>query len=98
MMRTVDDRLARLGFSKVHEDLRRVHYERYEPIHDFYHTVVIEYRSAWREFRLQSYDEELFDKKGIGNTCVALSGLEMKLFLKKLNQKTLVYLKHRMLI
>ena len=94
----IDDKLARLGFGKVYEDVRRVHYERYEPIHDFYHTVVIEYRHAWQEFRLQSYDEKLFDKKGIGNTNVALSGKELKLFLKKLNQKELAYAKHRMWI
>lgn len=35
---------------------------------------------------LQSYDTELFDSKGIGNTCVGLSGYEMWLFYKKIKQ------------
>ncbi len=35
---------------------------------------------------LQSYDPELGDSKGIGNTCVGLTGYEMKLFIKKMKQ------------
>ncbi len=35
---------------------------------------------------LQSYDPELGDSKGIGNTCVGLTGYEMKLFVKKMKQ------------
>lgn len=33
---------------------------------------------------LQSYDPDLGDGEGIGNTCVGLTGYEMKLFLKKM--------------
>lgn len=95
---TVDDRLAKIGFRKVHEDVRRVHYERYNKQYGYYHTVVIERRNVWNEFRLQSYDENLIDKKGIGNTNVALSTAELKLFLKKMKLKELEYAKHRMWI
>jgi hypothetical protein len=94
---TVDDRLAKIGFSKVYEDVRRVHYERYDKEYRYYHTVVIERRSVWNEFRLQSYDENLIDNKSIGNTNVALSTAELKLFLKKMKQKEYEYVKHRMI-
>lgn len=50
------------------------------------------------EFRLQSYDEHLIDKEGVGNTNVALSTYEVKLFLKKMKQKELEYARHRMRI
>lgn len=40
--------------------------------------------------------ENLIDKKGIGNTDVALSTYELKLFLKKMKQKELEYARHRM--
>lgn len=94
----VDDRLAKIGFIKVQEDVRRVRYERYNKKYRYYHTVVIERRNVWDEFRLQSYDANLIDKKGIGNTNVALSTFELKLFLKKMNQKEFEYAKHRMWI
>lgn len=35
---------------------------------------------------LQSYDRDLMDEKKIGNTCVGLTGYEMKLFLKKMKK------------
>lgn len=92
----VDDQLAKIGFRKVHEDVRRVHYERYNEKYGYYHTVVIERRSVWNEFRLQSYDENLIDKKGVGNTNVALTIYEVKLFLKKMKQKELEYARYRM--
>ena len=95
---TVDQKLAKIGFNKVYEDVRRVHYERYDKKYDYYHTVRIERRSVWNEFRLQSYDENLIDKKGVGNTNVALTIYEVKLFLKKMKQKELEYTRHRMWI
>lgn len=95
MMR-VDDKLAKIGFNKVYEDVRRVHYERCDKKYKYYHTVVIERRSVWNEFKLQSYDENRIDKKGIGNTNVALSTTELRLFLKKMKQKEREYAKYRM--
>lgn len=95
---TVDQKLAKIGFSKVYEDVRRVNYERYDKKYDYYHTVCIERRSVWNEFRLQSYDKNLIDTKCVGNTNVALSTYEVKLFLKKMKQKELEYARHRMWI
>lgn len=97
-MRTIDDKLANLGYQKVYEDTRRVHYERYDTRYHYHHTVIIERRDVWKEFKLQSYDEELIDRKNIGNTCVALSTKELKLFLKKMQIKELEYAKWRMWI
>jgi hypothetical protein len=93
---TVDEKLNKMGFSKVYEDVRRVHYERYNKTYGYHHTVVIERRSVWNEFRLQSYDENLIDKEGIGNTNVALSTTELMLFLKKMKKKEYEYAKYRM--
>ena len=93
---TVDERLAKMGFTKVYEDVRRVHYERHDKKYNYYHTVCIERRSVWNEFKLQSYDENLIDKKGIGNTNVALSTTELQLFLNKMKQKEREYAKYRM--
>lgn len=93
---TVDEKLAKIGFNKVYEDIRRVHYERYNKKYGYYHTVVIERRSVWNEFRLQSYDENLIDKEGIGNTNLALSTTELMLFLKKMRKKEYEYARYRM--
>lgn len=93
---TVDRKLAKIGFNKVYEDVRHVHYERYDKKYDYYHTVCIERRSVWNEFRLQSYDENRIDKIGVGNTNLALSTYEVKLFLKKMKQKELEYARYRM--
>lgn len=93
---TVDQKLAKIGFNKVYEDVQHVHYERYNKTYEHYHTVVIERRNVWNEFRLQSYDENLIDMKCVGNTNVALSTYEVKLFLKKMKQKELEYARYRM--
>lgn len=91
----IDDKLAKIGFEKISEDARRVHYNRYESKHDYYHSVVIERRQVWNEFRLQSYDDELLDRKGVGNTNVALSTYEVRLFLEKMQQKEIEYARNR---
>ena len=87
-MLSVDNKIAALGFRKVYESERSCHYERYDAEHGFYQTVYIQRRTVWNEFRIQSYDENLMDKKGIGNTCVALTIEETKLFYKKMKQMT----------
>lgn len=93
---TVDQKLAKIGFNKVYEDVRRVNYERYNKTYGYYHTVVIERRNVWNAFRLQSYDENLIDTKCVGNINLSLSTYEVKLFLKKMKQKELEYARYRM--
>ena len=53
--------------------------------YNFTQEVVIGYKESGRHI-LQSYDPDLGDDKGIGNTCVGLTGYEMKLFLKKMKR------------
>ena len=35
---------------------------------------------------LQSYDKNLLDEKGIGNTCVGMTEVELRLFSKKMKE------------
>lgn len=90
-MFNLEAKIEALGFQKVYEDERSCHYERYDAEHDFYQTVYIQRRTVWNEFRIQSYDENLMDKKGIGNTCIALTMEETKLFYKKMKRMTKLF-------
>lgn len=83
LFKTVDDKLAAIGFVKIKEDKYGVRYKRKDDEHSFVQTVDIFHKASGRHL-LQSYDAELTDQKKIGNTCVGLTGYEMKLFLKKM--------------
>lgn len=85
MVNRIDRKLEKIGFSKVREDEHGVGYQRYNDKYKFMQTVNISRKTSGRHI-LQSYDEDLFDEKKIGNTCVGLTGYEMKLFLKKMKQ------------
>lgn len=62
-----------------------VSYEGENSKYNFIQSVDILHKTSGRHI-LQSYDNELMDQKKIGNTCVGLTGYEMKLFLKKMKQ------------
>ena len=51
----------------------------------FKHYIYVTKKSG--QHIVQSYDENLTDTKGIGNTCVGLTMYEMKLCIKKMKQK-----------
>ena len=85
LFKTVDDKLAKIGFIKVKEDQYGVRYKRKDDKYGFVQTVAICHQGSGRHI-LQSYDAELMDQKIIGNTCVGLTGYEMKLFVKKMKQ------------
>lgn len=85
IFKTVDDKLADIGFRKIEEEQYGVRYKRKDDEHGFVQTVDIFHKASGRHL-LQSYDAELTDQKMIGNTCVGLTGYEMKLFLKKMKQ------------
>ena len=85
IFKTVDDKLADIGFRKIEEEQYSVRYKRKDDEHGFVQTVDIFHKTSGRHL-LQSYDAELTDQKMIGNTCVGLTGYEMKLFLKKMKQ------------
>lgn len=85
LFKTVDEKLADIGFTKVSEDKYGVEYERKDDMHNFTQTVSILHKKSGRHI-LQSYDKDLGDEKNIGNTCAGITGYEMKLFLKKMKQ------------
>lgn len=85
LFKSVDEKLKEIGFVKIKEDKYGVRYERKNSKYNFTQSVDILHKASGRHI-LQSYDNELMDQKKIGNTCVGLTGYEMKLFLKKMKQ------------
>ena len=85
LFKSVDKKLKEIGFVKIKEDKYGVRYERKNSKYNFTQSVDILHKASGRHI-LQSYDNELMDQKKIGNTCVGLTGYEMKLFLKKMKQ------------
>lgn len=85
LFKSVDEKLKEIGFVKIEEDKYGVRYERKNSKYNFTQSVDILHKASGRHI-LQSYDADLMDEKKIGNTCVGLTGYEMKLFLKKMKQ------------
>lgn len=85
LFKSVDEKLKEIGFVKIEEDKYGVKYERKNSKYNFTQCVDILHKASGRHI-LQSYDKDLIDEKKIGNTCVGLTGYEMKLFLKKMKQ------------
>lgn len=85
LFKTVDEKLAAIGFAKVEEDKYICSYERKDKKYRYTQKVEILHEKSGRHI-LQSYDPDLGDDKGIGNTCVGLTGYEMNLFLKKMKE------------
>lgn len=85
LFKSVDEKLKEIGFVKIKEDKYGVRYERKNSKYNFTQSVNILHKASGKHI-LQSYDNELIDQKKIGNTCVGLTGYEMKLFLKKMKQ------------
>ena len=79
----IDDKLAEYGFIKISEDKYGVSYKKYCP--GYIHNVDILHKENGRHI-LQSYDPDLFDTDGIGNTNVGLTYKELKLFTKKMKK------------
>lgn len=85
LFKSVDEKLKEIGFVKIEEDKYGVKYERENSKYNFTQSVDILHKASGRHI-LQSYDPDLMDEKKVGNTCVGLTGYEMKLFLKKMKQ------------
>lgn len=85
MFKSIDKKFEEIGFIKVKEDKYGVSYERKDMYHNFTQVLDILHKTSGRHI-VQSYDKDLTDTKGIGNTCVGLSYYEMKLVLKKMKQ------------
>ena len=85
LFKTTDEKFAEIGFIKINENEYGVHYQRNNKEYSYVHTLYLCRKSNGRHI-VQSYDENLTDVKGIGNTCVGLTMYEMKLCLKKMKQ------------
>lgn len=85
LFKTVDEKFAQIGFNKIEENEYIVHYQRQNKDYSFIQTLCICHKANGKHI-VQSYDENLTDTKGIGNTCVGLTEYELKLCLKKMKQ------------
>lgn len=84
LFKTIDDKIAQLGFTKTEESNLFCRYER-QCKEGYIQYVDLSHKHDGKHI-LQSYDKDLYDEKGIGNTCVGLTTLEMKLFTKKMRK------------
>lgn len=85
LFKTVDEKLAEIGFVREDEDDICLYRRKNR---GYTQEVVLMHKNSGKHI-LQSYDPDLGDNKGIGNTCVGLTGYEMKLFIKKMKQMNL---------
>lgn len=85
MFKSIDKKFEEIGFNKVREDKYGAYYERKNEQYNYIQVLHIIHKANGRHI-VQSYDKDLFDTKGIGNTCVGLTYYEMKLALKKMKQ------------
>ena len=85
IFKSVDEKLAEIGFIKKGENNFLCEYERFNKEHNFVHRVSIGRKKSGNHI-LHSYDPALFDTEKIGNTCVGLTEYEMKLFHKKMKK------------
>ena len=85
LFKTVDEKFADIGFTKVEEDEYGVTYKRNVSKHNYTQTLALLHKTNGRHL-IQSYDADLMDEKKIGNTCVGLTMYEAKLCVKKMKE------------
>ena len=85
LFKTIDEKFAEIGFVKVKENEYGCEYERKNKKYNYIQKIDILHKASGRHI-IQSYDPDLGDNKIIGNTCVGLTGYEMKLIIKKMKQ------------
>lgn len=83
--KSLDKKIKDLGFIKMEENKHGVTYQRYNRDYSYAQKVTILYKKSGNHI-LQSYDKDLTDSKGVGNTCVGLTYKELKLFTKKMKK------------
>lgn len=86
MFKSVDEKLADIGFEKIADNEYCVAYKREDHECNFTQRLDIIHKSNGRHL-VQSYDVDLYDADNIGNVCVGLTAREMKLAMKKMRQK-----------
>ena len=85
MFKNIDKKFEEIGFIKTEENEYQVIYERKNEFFNFTQVLAICCKVSGKHI-VQSYDKDLFDTKGIGNTCVGLTYYEMKLVSKKMRK------------
>lgn len=86
LFKTIDDKFNEIGFQKIQDNEYVVVYERKNEKYGYTQVIGILHKANGRHIVL-SYDKELFDDRGIGNTAVGLTFYEMRLIMKKMRQK-----------
>ena len=86
IFKNIDEKFEDIGFKKVKDDKYSVTYERYNRKYKYIQVLAICHKKDGRHI-IKSYDKDLFDKKGIGNTGVGLTYYETKFALKKMKKK-----------
>ncbi len=86
LFKSVDQKFRDIGFMKMKDNELVVTYERWNDKYNYMQVLDICHKKSGRHI-VQSYDKNLFDTKGIGNTGVGLTYYETKLALKKMKQK-----------
>lgn len=86
IFKSLDEKFKEIGFNKVEDNKYGATYERYNKKNNYTQVLAVLHKKNGRHI-IQSYDKNLMDIKGIGNTCVGLTVYEMKLAYKKARQK-----------
>lgn len=84
-MNNIDKKFEKIGFVKVRDNQYGATYERQNAEYGYTQVLDILHKATGRHI-VQSYDKEIFDAEGIGNTCIGLTYYEMKLALKKMKK------------
>ena len=86
IFKNIDEKFEDIGFKKIKDDKYAVTYERYNGEYKYMQVLDIRHKKNGKHI-IQSYDKDLFDIEGIGNTSVGLTYYETKLALKKMKKK-----------
>lgn len=85
LFKSIDEKIAEIGFVKGVENEYGCSYTRWDSKYLYLQEVDIGKKRSGKHI-LQSYRLNLFDEDSPDNTCVGLTGYEMKLFIKKMKK------------
>lgn len=85
LFKSIDEKFAEIGFVKVEENEYGAIYERKNEKYNYTQELGLRHKKSGKHL-IQSYDRDLGDEKGIGNTCVGLTMYEVKLCVKKMKE------------
>lgn len=86
LFKSIDEKFAEIGFTKVQDDEYAVRYEREYVDYKFTQVLTILHKHSGRHI-IHSYDKHLHDRDYTGNVSIGLTYYETKLIMKKMRQK-----------